>query len=392
MDQQAGSGNPVSEFLKKLLDRGYCEIYVSHDIDSIVAASIVIRLMSAHKIEIGVSPASALLTTTPSENSLVIGSKPPRGGGGLAILRKREDVSRTAEWVITYSLGSISQEVLRAASQLYQVSRELRSAAVAGHMASFSKDLLSTVEDKIVSNLGEIFGPDSVYIKEGLKIMGYTAWDHISYSLENTLDPYIPGVTGNPSKISEIVGSVSQGDRDSLKKLSKLINDLAGLELVSVGLKPIYGDDYPFIDPYELNICLLASIANGSSEVSAYISTGMPGLARISYRCLHHKRDIMEYLRDIIDKNKKASTYSVKGKMITVYPKIKAHMIWSVHKILRLLLHYNGYAAYEIEKGYAIPIEKTIDPVYMRGLRIAPSGLAIVDSLQEAYEVIDALQ
>ncbi|GAY25293.1 hypothetical protein ATG_04960 [Desulfurococcaceae archaeon AG1] len=392
MDQQSSSRGIIGEFLKKLLDKKYCEIYVSHDIDSVIAASIIIRLMGAHKIDVGVSSASTLLTTTPPDTSLIIGSKPPRGGGGLAILRRRDEGPKIGEWIIIYASGSISQEVLEAVSQFYQVPRELRGAAVAGHMASFSKNLLSSVDDKIISGLGEVFGSDSSHIKEGLKVMGFGVWDSLSYVFENTLDPYIPGVTGNPSKVSEIVGSIQQSDKEALKRLSKAINDLTGLELVSVGLKPIYWDEYPFVDPYELHICLLASIASGSPEVSSYISTGMPGLSRIAYRCLDHKKMIIDYLKDIIDKSKRVSTYSVKGRVVTIYPRISVNIIWPVHRILALLSHYNGYAVYEIEEGYAIPVDKTIDPVSMKGLRITPGGLAIVESVQGAAEVVSLLQ
>ncbi len=392
MDQQDSGRNIISDFLKKLLEKRYCEIYVSHDADSVIAASIVIRLMSAHKIDLGISSASALISTTPSDTSLIIGSKPPKGGGGLAIIRRRDEGSRANGWVVAHVPGSITQEILRAASQLYQVPRELRGAAAAGHMASFSKDLLSRVDDKVVSSLAEIFGPDAIHIKEGLKVMGFGAWENLSYILENTLDPYIPGVTGNPSKASEIAGSITQSDKEKLRELSKIVNELAGLELVFVGMKPVYWNEYSFVDPYELHICLLASIAKGSPEISSYISTGVPGLSRIANRCLDHKKEIIDYIRNIVDKSKKVSTYSVKGKIVTVYPKISAGIVWPVHRILSLLSHYSGYAVYEVEGGYAIPIEKTIDPVSMKGLRITSSGLAFVGSVQEAAEVISLLQ
>ncbi|MDT7894651.1 MAG: hypothetical protein ACO2O0_11555 [Desulfurococcales archaeon] len=382
----------LREFFKRVLDNGHCEIYVSHDIDSIVAASTVIRMLSAHNIEAGIYPAILLHQASPSEYSLAIGSRPPRIGSGVAIIRRREGLTRIGEWIVAQTQSSISHEILETISNLYQLPRELRSAVVAGHMSAFTKSVLSQVEDKFVAGLGEMFGSDAIIIKEGLKIMGYGVEENLAYVLETTLDPYIPNVSGNPQRSLDIVSQItSQDGKETLKKISKVLNDMVGISLVSVGLKPIYREDYPFIDPYEMYICLLGHLYIGSSEASTFISTGLPGISAISYRCIYIKKEILTYLSEVFDKSKRVSTYSVKGRMFTAYPDISLNIVWPVHKILTSLSHYQGYAVYEVSEGYAFPIEGSYDPQNMRGFKVFPSGLLIVDDIEDMPEAVSVI-
>ncbi|MEM4971852.1 MAG: hypothetical protein QXE01_11450 [Sulfolobales archaeon] len=384
--------NILQEFFKRVLDDGYCEIYVSHDIDSIVAASTVIRMLSAHNIEAGIYPAILLHQADPGDYSLVIGSRPPRIGGGVAIIRRREGLTKIGDWIVVQTPSSISHEVAEAISNLYQLPRELRSAIVAGHMSVFTRSLLSQVEDRYIAGLGEMFGSDAILIKEGLKIMGYGVEENLAYILETTLDPYIPNVSGNPQKSLEIASQItSQDGKEALKKISKVLNDIAGVSLVSVGFKPIYREDYPFLDPYEMYICLLGHLQAGSSEIAAFISTGLPGISAISYKCIYVKKEILAYLSEIFDKSKKVSTYSVKGRMFTAYPSIPLNIVWPVHKILTSLSHYQGYAVYETSGGYAFPIEGPYDPQSIRGLKVYPSGLLIVDDIEDIPEAVGVI-
>lgn len=379
------------DYFKRVLERGYCEIYVSHDVDSIVAAAMITRMLSAHNSLAGVYPATDISAGSPYEDSLLIGSRPPRHGSGLAIIRRKNGLSRAGDWGIYSIQGSIAQAVLEAISNIYQVPRDLRSAAIAGHMAAHTKSLLFAVDDRIISSLGDIFGSDAVIIKEGLKIMGFGAGDPLEAVLENTLDPYLPGISGNRGKASEISSLLkSHDDRDSLRAFSKAINDLLGIQLVYMGLKPIYRDDYPFVDPYELHLCILGHTAYGPPEVSAYISTGMPGLSRIAYNCIKIKKDIITYLSGILDRDKKVSTYSIKGKMVTIYPNTPSHIIWPVHKILGSISHYQGYAVYETTGGYALPIEGVMDLHSLRGFKIS-AGLIMIKDLQEIPEIAGVL-
>jgi len=381
----------LADYFKRVLEKGYCEIYVSHDVDSIVAASMIARMLSAHNSLGGVYPAPDILAGSSHEDSLLIGSRPPRHGSGLAIIRRKNGLSRVGEWGIYSTQGSIAQAVLETISHIYQVPRDLRSAAIAGHMAAHSRSLLFTVDDRVISSLGDIFGSDAIIIKEGLKIMGFGAGEPLEAILENTLDPYLPGISGNRGKASEISSLLkSQDDRDSLKAFSKAINDLLGTQLVYMGLKPIYRDDYPFVDPYELHLCILGHAAYGSPEVSAYISTGMPGLSKIAYNCIKIKRDIITYLSGILDRDKKVSTYSIKGKLVTIYPNIPSHIIWPVHKILGSISHYQGYAVYETTGGYVLPIESPMDLHSLRNFKIS-AGFVVIKDLQEIPEIAGVL-
>jgi len=382
----------LGDYFKRVLEEGYCEIYVSHDVDSVAAASMVIRMLSAHNIETGIYPAALAHQVEVGERSLVIGSRPPKLGGGVAISRRREGITKIGGWAIAYTASSISHGILDALSQIYQLPRELRSIAVAGHMSSFTKGLLSQVDDRVVSSLGEIFGTDSVVIKEGLKIMGYGAEDDLARVLENSLDPYLPGVSGNRKRASELASQIPyQADREALKAASKALNDALGYPLVSVGLKPVYRENHPFADPYEAHMCILAHMHIGPSEVAAALSTGLQGLSRISYRCLYAKKDLLAYLAEVFDKSKKVSTYSIKGKIVTVYPKAEVSIIWPVHKILSSLSHYQGIAVYETASGYAIPIEGSYDPQALKGLKVLPSGLLLVEDADEIPEVVGVI-
>jgi len=384
--------NTLYDYFKRVLEEGQCEIYVSHDVDSVAAASMVIRMLSAHSIEAGVYPAVLASQVEVGENSLVIGSRPPRLGGGLAISRKREAPTKIGGWAIAYTASSLSHGILDVLSQVYRFPKELRSIAVAGHMSSFTKGLLSQVEDRVVSGLGEIFGSDIVSIKEGLKIMGYGAEDSLAYILENSLDPYLPGVGGNHKRASELAAQIPyHADREALKAVSKVLNDALGYPLVSVGLKPIYRDDLPFTDPYEAHICILAHMHVGPPEVAAVISTGLQGLSRISYRCLYSKRDLLAYLAEVFDKSKRVSTYSIKGKMVTVYPKIDVGIVWPIHKILTSLSHYQGLAVYETTPGYALPIEGPYDLQALKGLKVLAAGLLVVENIEDIPEVVSVI-
>jgi hypothetical protein len=382
----------LQNFFKRILEEGYCEIYVYHDIDSITAASMIIRMLSAHNIEPGIYPAILVQDTAPSEPSLIIGSKPPRVGEGVAIVRKKEGITKIGDWFITQAQSSISYEVAIALSQIYQLPRELRSASVAGHMSAFTKSILSQVDDKFIAGLGETFGSDAISIKEGLKIMGYGVEENLAYVLENTLDPYLPGISGNFKKSSEIASQItSQDGKETLKKISKALNDAIGIPLVSVGLKPIYREEYPFSDPYEMYICLLGTLYKGSSEVAAIISTGLPGISTISYRCLSLRKAILEYLYEIFSRNKRVSTYSVKGKIFTAYPDISSNIVWPIHKILTSLSHYQGYAVYEVGGRYAFPIEAIYEPQNLKGLNLSSSGLLLVNDIEEMPEIVSVI-
>lgn len=379
----------LKDLLRRSLEEKQLEIYVSHSTDSVAAASMVIRLMSAHGSSAGVSPASHLAREAPEGEALVLGARPPRAGSGVALVKRRGDVSRHGDWILVDTPSSISHEIFAAVSHFYQVPRELRSAAAAGHMGAFSGGLLSIVEDQVVSKLPELFGSDSVLLVEGLKIMGYGSGEPLEQVLENTFDPYLPGITGFRGKGAEILGSlkISQIDSEVLRSVARALNTATGSMLASYGLKPYYHEEHPFKDPYELSLCVSGFSGISPAAVAAYISTGLSGLSQIAYECHAIKSGLAAYLKELlVEKKIKAVTYSIKGSRVTVYPSPGYHLLRPLHHILASLSHYQGYPAYEVEGGYAVPLSE-LDLAAHRGLDLREPDVAVVKDLQEVPEV-----
>ncbi|NAZ13105.1 MAG: hypothetical protein GU359_02995 [Desulfurococcales archaeon] len=378
--------------LKKLVEeRSFEEMYVHPDPDSIVTASLIGRLYSMAGLDIGFAPIDRVGES--GDKSLFIGfSRPRTFFKGFLLGRDKEFIVREDKMILFRYNVSISTHVEESMKEHYRLPKELRSIVFSTYIYSSSKDgMIYSVEDDVIRIGLEIFGPDISKTVLGLKILGYYDEIYIKRNLYNTIDPFIPGVSGNREKIDEIMSKAGEGrGKTYLEKISSLVNNYVGKDLVKIGNKPYFDQTMPFIDPYEVVHCINMMINIDPLLTSTYIATGSSGISILAYKCRELFPRLIEKIYDFINK-KDVDIISKKIENISfseiVLKKCDKEILYEMYIILRNLRNISENIVFNCGESYLIPIKKPL-PLTKDLLERTRGSFVEIDDLKKISEVM----
>ncbi|MEM4484691.1 MAG: hypothetical protein QXE13_02395 [Sulfolobales archaeon] len=385
----------ISGYIKKMIDRianeGYfTEILVHPDIDSVLAASMILRLASLKDYEIGVSASE--LSEEPSEKTLVIGfSRPKTFFRGYIIGKNKVFSFREDRIILIPHASSIARYVAESIQKIYTIPREMRSLALASYLyTSADNGMLHNLSDETVRMSSDIFGVDAARIVVGLKMMGFYDESYIDRNLINTIDPFIPGISGRRNVVSELMKEIGSGrGRDYIEKVSEIINTKINLRILEVGNKPYYEQSYPFIDPYEAVHCINMAINRDPVMTTLYIATGLSGISMISIKCKDDLVKVIETVYKIIEREGSEIGYHKIDNTRLVEISIgecSREILYEVYLILKDLKMFQETLVFRCGGRYLYPLRKPLP--YSRDLLKQMQGMFIEsDELKKISEV-----
>jgi len=302
----------IIEKIKKLIEniisgRIFNEIFIHPDPDSLVTASFIIRLLGSANKEIGV--VSYEESIEPSDKSLLIGfGRPKKGSKGFLIGRDKTFSLREDKYILIPYRYSLTKIFYEASKEIYRFPREFREFALASHLHNLSpSEMIHRVGDNELSANIDAFGSDVAKIIYGLKLMSFYDESYLENTLFYTIDPYIPGISGNIEKIRMILESLGSGrGKEYLQRVSGSINNLVRSNILSLGSKP-YFDLSPFIDPYEIIRALDIFMNKDIASTALYIASGISGIAYLATKF----RERLDSLIGMINKIIGEKTYEI---------------------------------------------------------------------------------
>ncbi len=391
MDNSSRDSN-LHKYLEEYIREGYVECLYNPDIDSIIALSILVRALNANSVNIGISSIYEIQDHSETKYSNIGIGTVLIGNRSISIARNASHSTHSSN--VIKPQGSITEYVFSSISKIYKLPKDLRSISVVGHLYHYTDNgLLSGVDDRYIKDLGNIFGEDSIAIKNGLKVHRYGGEFDLVYVLSNSLDPYIPLSKESIKNIIDATSNeTSESTEEVLKEIAKSINEKIGRDLVKKGLKPLYGENYPFIDPYDASICISSIASLDPSTLALYISSGFTGISLLALKCSNIFAEIKNYLDQLlINKEIRSHTISIKGVRMTIYPSLKYSIVRPVHNILSALNHYKGtIPIYDIDGKYVLIIENPSigEKIMELSIEVTGGGLAIIHDLEKHVEAI----
>jgi len=299
----------IIEKVKKLIEnvtsgKAYNEMFIHPDPDSLVAASFIIRLLGSANREIGI--VSYDDSIEPSDKSLLIGfSKPKRGFKGFLIGRDKTLSIREDKFILIPYKYSFVKIFYEASKEIYRFPREFREFALASYLYSLSpNEMIHNIGDSELNANLDAFGSDVAKITYGLKLMSFYDENYLESTLFYTIDPYIPGISGNKDKIKTVLESLGSGrGKEYLQRLSDLINNMAKISILNLGNKP-YFDSSPFIDPYEIIRALDLFINRDIASTAIYIASGISGITYLANRFREKLDDLIDVINKVLGEKK----------------------------------------------------------------------------------------
>ncbi|MEZ0290019.1 MAG: hypothetical protein ABWJ42_02880 [Sulfolobales archaeon] len=390
----------ISDYLKKIIDKivseGYfSEIIVFPDLDSIVSASLIIRLASVNGYEIGVVSSENIDEI--SDRTLSIGFSRARTGiKGYFIGKNRVFSSREDRIILIPYTHTLTRYLVDVIMRVYSIPRELRSLALAAYLYTISENnMLHNLSDESVREATEIFGVDATRVVIGLKLQGYYDESYIDKNLLSSIDPYIPSVSGRRDAVDDIMRKIGSGrGREYIEKVAQEINTRVNMKLLEIGNKPYYEPEYPFTDPYEAAHCLNIHANRDLVLTTLYIATGVSGISLLSLKC----REEINRIIYLVDRILSKETYEIVVHKINNnrateirIDECSREILYETYLILRDLKIFQEPILFKCRDRYLYPLRK---PIYFsRDVIKSLRGLFIEsDDIKKIIEVYRSIE
>lgn len=192
----------LSNILKTINEYGYVRIVPKIDLDSLIASSILFENLNEHRIRTSINYDPKVILEQNDEPTLLINLPKITERPNLFTINfnERESVSAYISYFLDKIYGvSTYDKILSIATGIYQG--------------------LDTVEGfKGIESelLKELTSKEIIEYEPGFRFWGRTRLD-LARSIYRTLIPFIPGFTGDPEKINELLSRIIGGKTDIIK-------------------------------------------------------------------------------------------------------------------------------------------------------------------------------
>lgn len=382
-------GTGIISYIKNL--KHFCIVF-SADLDSAIASSMLLRIAREEDVETYLAPFYSASKPLSADTPVMLVKVLQRGPVGGVKLLQLDDILGRDPRVIS----SITMYLLRELKKNIVVPRYLEVLSLVA-MISIGRGYIH--DDNIIEVhkelLNEAIDKNIYTIADTLRLFGYPERDIIE-ALTRTIDPYILGISLNPSesrKILESLGMPITSD-EGRAKLVEILN--ARLSAYCRSRPPIAGpkivikDKGPIDDVYEATYML-------------YSYADVLGLESLLYVCLDSRvielvKGVYHYvsqsLKSVLDQTieeggaKKVIVRGIRVGIVDISSAQPPLPLYTIHKILRTLGLTEDITAFTNGKEYLLPLPFTAPRwPYDKELNIE-RGYVVFNSLQDLVEVL----
>ena len=291
---------------KKLVEsiassRLFDEIYVYPDHESIVSTALLIRILSLADKEIGLIDQESF--SEPSDRTLVIGfPRPKKSLRGFFLAREKTFYYREDKALAIPFESSLPKIIYDASTDVYEFHREFKEFILATYIHKLSpSEMMHRVSDEDLSKNINILGQETSKMIYGLKIMSFFDEAYIEDNLYYSIDPFVPGFTGDRNSVRNLLSNLGLGrGREYLQKLADAINSYVKSSVVSLGNKPYNDQSSSFIDLYEIIRALDIFINRDPVATTLYIASGVSGISYLAYLFRERLDTLINQLNKIV--------------------------------------------------------------------------------------------
>ena len=382
--------------------------YIIHapNIDSVVAASLLARVLITQGIEINLAPSTEIIPNDIEGPILLIGLNPTKNLKGkkiFAITFSNEGRIRTqGNVVIIPSNGSsLSILIAQALEELYIVPTECKLLALSAALERTEKSIFNRRFTELEQMMINKLIADNIISKiKTLKLFKYPTIA-LNEAMYITIDPFIPGISGNDEGVSELIKNLGISEKVTELDLDKIAQEFAAKLSKSLRKLGISKDEFitekiiinkPNIikDIYETYYSLSYGIDKYGLKALLPVALSRIVLASILASYKEKFREIVDYINVVIEGLVDMERYNIQGETITVlsYADIEepppvailARVLQSINFIKRerIVVNWKG--------KYCISVQQltNIYPLYLenielrKGLVLSPTLTSIV--------------
>lgn len=386
------------ELYTLIKNAGSAAIVYGGSLDSAIAASLLMRILSREGIMVFTAP---FYKAEPTERipTITIGLRVRRSAlkSSMNIFELEDAVDVKREELGLEIRRPVCPALVKALEELWVVTRELKLLALT---AAFSVLTQGSVYDADPSEeLGDfvkaLAEEGVVEVVETLRLFGYPQRE-LAEALCTTLDPYIPGVYGNRRASAEVLEKVgiSPGAVMSEEQRAKLVQvlreymargyrreppDVIGKKLVVRG-GVLQGDIYE----YFYSMLVLADLSG--LELVASIATATEFAEVVPLYLREVSSRVASFIEGVVRGEYIPRRYSSRTKRITVFRADELIPVSVVSRVLRFMGFVDGVMVLEVPGlGYAVSAE-SLDPswpsrIYEEGAEVR-GGVAVFKELE----------
>lgn len=196
--------NTLNDILKRINEYGYVRIVPRIDLDSLVASSILFENLNEHRIKTSINYDPKAILDQKDEPTILINLPKTREQTDMFTINfnMRESVSAYVSYYLDKIYGvSIYDKILSIATGIYQ-----------------SLDTVEGFKGIESEILKELTSKEIIEYEPGFRFWGRLKFDLVN-SIYRTLIPFIPGLTGEPEKINELLSHIIGGRTEIVKHI-----------------------------------------------------------------------------------------------------------------------------------------------------------------------------
>ena len=367
----------------------------SPQIDSVVSASLLLRLLKDEDVDVQLAPfyeatkpidtRSPILLLDVFQRSVVSGYK---------VLHLDDFVGRDPR-----SSLSLSLYVLKSLKDIWIVPQELEVLVLA---ALLSRTQGSIYDEKLLQIheqlLREAVSRGVYEIVDTLRLFGYPHAS-LSEALERTLEPYLRGISLNRDGVIEFLKKLGlyenilrSEDRERLvNELEAVVVDYARSRVDLYGSKIVLKSTTLIDDVYELVYILYTAIDSGDVEKLLIIGIEPQLLDVFKVRYVMFKPDIRRIVESILTGEVHPKRIVLRGvyvSLIELDTDLKRVPLFTIYRILRGLGIVENFTIFRNSEGYVLPLQM-IEPRWPLDIEFnIVGGVALFKSIEEVTKVV----
>lgn len=367
----------------------------SPQIDSLVSASLLLRLLKDEDVDVQLAPFYEAVKPIDSRTPiLLLGVFQRSVVSGYRVLHLDDFIGRDPR-----SLLSLSLYTLKNLKDVWIVPQELEvlvlAALLSRAQSSIYDEELLRVHEPL---LGEAVSKSVYEIVNTLRLFGYPHAT-LSEALERTLEPYLRGISLNRNGVTEFLKRLGlyenilrSEDRERLvNELEAVVVDYARSRVDLYGSKIVLRHTTLIDDVYELVYVLHTAIDGGDVEKLLIIGIEPQLLEAFRARYIMFREDIRRIVESILAGEIHPKRIVLRGayvSLIELDTDLKRAPLFTIHRILRGLGIVESFTVFKNSEGYAIPLQM-IEPRWPLDLELSTvGGIATFKSIEEVAKVI----
>jgi len=367
----------------------------SPQIDSLVSASLLLRLLKDEDVDVQLAPfyeaTKPIDTRSPI---LLLGVFQRSVVSGYKVLHLDDFVGRDPR-----SSLSLSLYILKNLKDIWIVPQELEVLVLA---ALLSRAQSSIYDEKLLQVheqlLREAVSRGVYEVVDTLRLFGYPHAP-LSEALERTLEPYIRGISLNKDGVIEFLKRLGlydsilrSEDRERLvNELEAVVVDYARSKVELYGSKIVLKSTTLIDDVYELVYILHTAIDSGDIEKLLIIGIEPQLLDAFRVRYVMLKHDIRRVVDSILAGEIHPKRIVLRGayvSLIELDTDLKRIPLFTIHKILRGLGIVESLTIFKDSEGYAVPLQM-VEPRWPLDMEFnVVGGAALFKSIEEVAKVV----